>query len=118
MQDTFFIYDHSALVKQSFITELNKFLPICCLASNFSEKKLKNKIVLSQNQQKLFIEKATKKDSLLLQIDKVSRKEIQTIDSKVHNFQITKISKKRKQKMNIVDFISVRRQEQFEKMQK
>ena len=41
LQDTFFIYDHSALVQQSFITELNKFLPICCSASNFSEKKIK-----------------------------------------------------------------------------
>ena len=50
--------------------------------------------MLSQNQQKFFIEKATKKDSLLLQIDKVSRKEIQTTDNKVHNFQITKISKR------------------------
>ena len=28
LQDPFFIYDRSALVKQSFITELNKFLPI------------------------------------------------------------------------------------------
>ena len=32
----------------------------------------------------------------------------------MHNFQITKISKKRKQKMNVVDFISVCRQQQFE----
>ena len=69
----------------------------------------------SQNQHKFFIEKATKKDSLSLQITKVSRKEIQTTDSKVHNFQITKIGKKGKQKMNVVDFISVRGQQQFEK---
>ena len=71
--------------------------------------------MLSQNQHKFFIEKTTEKDSLSLRITKVSRKEIQTTDSKVHNFQITKISKKGKQKMNVVDFISVLGQQQFEK---
>ena len=70
---------------------------------------------MSQNQHKFFIEKTTEKDSLSLRITKVSRKEIQTTDSKVHNFQITKISKKGKQKMNVVDFISVLGQQQFEK---
>ena len=68
----------------------------------------------SQNRQKFFIEKTTEKDSLSLQITKVSRKEIQTTDNMVHNFQIAKIGKKRKQKMNVVDFISVHRQQQFE----
>ena len=84
------------------------------LVSNFSEKKEKNKIVSSQNQQKFFIEKTTEKDSLSPQVIKVSGSEIQTTDNKVHNFQITKIGKKRKQKMNVVDFISVHRQQQFE----
>ena len=73
---------------------MNRFLPIYCLVSNFLEKKGKNKIVLSQNQQKFFIGKTSEKDSLLLQITKVSRKEIKTTDNKVHNFQITKIGKK------------------------
>ena len=111
MQDTFFIYDCSALAKQSFITELNRFLPIYCSVSNFSEKKEINQIVSSQNQQKFFIEKTTEKGSLSIQITKVSGKEIQTTDN---NFQITKIGKKRKQKINVVDFISVHGQQQFE----
>ena len=81
MQDTFFIYDCSALAKQSFITELNRFLPIYCSVSNFSEKKEINQIVSSQNQQKFFIEKTTEKDSLSIQITKVSGKEIQTTDN-------------------------------------
>ena len=111
MQDTFFIYDCSTLAKQSFITELNRFLPIYCSVSNFSEKNEKNQIVSSQNQQKFFIEKTTEKDSLSIQITKVSGKEIQTTDN---NFPITKIGKKRKQKINVVDFISVHGQQQFE----
>ena len=67
----------------------------------------------SQNQQKFFVGKTTEKDSLSLQITEASGKEIQITDNKVHNFQITKIGKKRKQKMNVVGFISVRRQQQL-----
>ena len=79
LQDTFFIYDRSALVKQSFITELNRFLPTYCSVSNFSEKKEKRKIVSSQNQHKFFIEKTTENDSLSLQITKVSGKEFKQL---------------------------------------
>ena len=67
----------------------------------------------SQNQQKFFVGKTTEKDSLSLQISEANGKEIQITDNKVHNFQITKIGKKRKQKMNVVGFISVRRQQQL-----
>ena len=74
--------------------------------------------MLSQNQQKFFIKNTTEKDSLLLQITKVRRKEIQTTDNKEHNFHITNIGKKRKQKMSLVDFISVHGQQKFEEMQK
>ena len=104
LQDTFFIYDRSALVKQSLITELNKFLPIYCSVTNFPKKKEKNEIVSSQINRNFSSQKQLKKNSLLLQITKVSRKEIQTTENKVHNFHITKIGKKRKQKMNVVDF--------------
>ena len=70
--------------------------------------------MLSQNQQKFFIKNTTEKDSLLLQFTKVRGKEIQTTDNKVHNFQITNIGKKRKQKMSVVDFISVHGQQKCE----
>ena len=41
LQESYFIYDCSSLVKPYFISELNKFLPIYCSVSNFSEKKRK-----------------------------------------------------------------------------
>ena len=49
----------------------------------------------------------------MLQITKVNRKEIQTTNNKVQNFQITKIGKKREQ-LYVVDFICVHGQQQFE----
>ena len=60
------------------------------------------------------MKKQLKKTIYHYKLPKVSRKEIQTTDNKVHNFQITQIGKRRKQKMNVVDFISVCRQQQFE----
>ena len=94
LHDTFFIYDRSALVKQSFITELNRFLPTYCSVSNFSEKKEKRKIVSSQNQQKCFIEKTTEKDSLSLQITKVSGKEFKQLIARCIIFRLQKLVKR------------------------
>ena len=50
LQKSYFIYDCSSLVKPSFLSELNKFLPIYCPVSKFSKKKKKSKIILATNQ--------------------------------------------------------------------
>ena len=112
MQESYFIYYRSSLVKPSFISELNKFLPIYCSVSNFSKKKEKrSKIILATNQKKLYIEKSTEK---LIQIAKVSGQKIETTDLKIHNFQLAKIGEKRKTIMTAIDVISMRRQQNFE----
>ena len=61
LQESYFIYDHSSLVKPYFISELNKFLPIYCSVSNFSEKKKKKNLKLFWRQIKkdFFIENST-----------------------------------------------------------
>ena len=100
LKESYFIYDCSSLVKPSFITELNEFSPIYCSESNFSEKKKeKSKIISATNQKRFFIEKSTEKSKLSVQTAKVSGKKIETTGQKVHNFQLTRILKKRKQKM-------------------
>ena len=60
-QESYFIYDRSSLVKPYFISELNKFLPIYCSVSNFSEKKKKKNLKLFWRQIKkdFFIENST-----------------------------------------------------------
>ena len=35
LQESYFIYDRSSLVKNAFISQINKFLPIYCSVSNF-----------------------------------------------------------------------------------
>ena len=116
MQKSYFIYDRSSLVKPSFISKLNKFLPIYCSVSNFSEKKKgkKSKIILATSQKRFLIEKSTGKSELSVQIAKVSGQKIETTDQKIHNFQVTKIGKKRNARMTTIDFISIRGQQNFD----
>ena len=50
----------------------------------------------------------------MVQIAKVSRQKIETTNQKIHNFQLTKIGKRRKVRMTTIDFISIRGQQNFE----
>ena len=96
LQESYFIYSRSSLVKPSFISELNKFLPIYCSVSNFSKtKERKFKIILATNQKRFFIEKSTEKSELLAQIAKVSGQKAEITDQKIHNFQLKKIGEKK-----------------------
>ena len=53
------------------------------------------------------------KKELDLQIVKVSWKKTETTDNKIHNVFFSKIERKRKTKMNTVDFINIRGQQSF-----
>ena len=67
LQESYFIYDHSSLLKLSFISKLNTFLPIYCSVSTFSEKKEKKPKIISATYQKIFfIKKLTEKSELLV----------------------------------------------------
>ena len=75
LQESCFVYDRSSLVKPTFITEINKFLPIYCSASNvLEEKQNKSKIISPANQTIFTIEKTSEKSKLNLQIAEVSKK--------------------------------------------
>ena len=68
---------------------------------------------MATSQKRFFIEKSTEKSELLVQIAKVSGQKIETTDQKIHNFQLTKIGKKRKARMTTIDFISIGGQQNF-----
>ena len=58
LQESYFIYDHSSLLKLSFISKLNTFLPIYCSVSTFSEKiKKRNLKSFRQHIRKYFLSK-------------------------------------------------------------
>ena len=68
---------------------------------------------MAKNQKRFFVEKLMEKGQLLVQIAKVRGQKIETMDQKIHNFQLTKIGKKRKARMRTIDFISIRGQKNF-----
>ena len=73
LQEPYFVYNRSSLVKPTFITEINKFLSIYCSVSKFSEKKQdKSKIISPANQKSFTIEKTSEKGELNLQVSKFS----------------------------------------------
>ena len=91
------MYDRRSLVKQSFITEINIFLPIYCSFSYFTERKwCKAATISSTNQKSFTIEKTAERSELDLQITKVSGKKIEMTDQKAHNIQLTRLGKKRR----------------------
>ena len=71
------------------------------------KKEKKSKIISATNQKRFFIEKLTEKSELSVQTAKVSRQKTETTDQKIHNFQLTKIGKKRKARMITIGFISI-----------
>ena len=77
------------------------------------KKKKKSKIISAKNQKRFFVEKLMEKGELLVQIAKARGQKIETMDQKIHNFQLTKIRKKRKARMRTIDFISIRGQQNF-----
>ena len=75
LQKSYFIYDCSSLVKPSFISELNKCLPIYCSVSNFSRKKeKKSKIILTISQKKVLLKNRRKKVSYRCKQQKLADK--------------------------------------------
>ena len=69
---------------------------------------------MAKNQTRFFIDKSIKRNELSLPIAKVSRKLIETTDKKVHNIQLTQISRKRKTGMVAIDFMKISGQQNFE----
>ena len=50
LQESYFAYDSSNLVKQPFIAEMNKFLPIYCSVSYLTKKEDKLQIISASTQ--------------------------------------------------------------------
>ena len=74
IQDSYFLYDKSNLIKRSFITEVNKFISICRSISYFGTQKSNEvaEIVSSNNPLELFVEENKIKGSLDFQLTKVN----------------------------------------------
>ena len=61
------------------------------------------------------MEKYTIKNSMELQIAKVTGQSVEIVNKKMHSFSFSRIGKKRKREIDVVDFVMIRRQQSFEK---
>ena len=111
------MYDKSDLIKDTFITALNKKISIYGSIS-YLNKKTENeifKIVSQEEFLKLYVDKDTSKYSLSFQLRNISGDIPKLKDSKIYNFSLTRIGEKRKRQMaEPVETIVIRAQQNFD----
>ena len=111
------MYDKSDLIKETYITALNKKVSIYGSISYFN-KKTKNemfKIISPENFLKFFVNRDTNKDSLSFQLTSISGNLPTLKDKKIHNLSLTRIGRKRKLSMQeLIETIIIHTQQNFE----
>ena len=101
IKESYFLYDKSDLIKDTFITALNKKISIYGSMSYFN-KKLENeifKIVSPEELLKFYVDKDVTKNSLSFQLTSISGNIPVLKDKKIHNLSLTRIGEKRKRIM-------------------
>ena len=98
---SYFLSDKSGFIDQTFITALNKKISIYGSISYFNKKTNNDisKIIDPEEFLKLFVKKDTLKDSINFQLTNINGQIPQLRDSKIYNFSLSKIRKKRKRQM-------------------
>ena len=98
INESYFLHDKSDLIKETFITALNKKILLYGSISYF-DKKTENeifKIIAPEKFVKFYIEKGATKNSLSFQLESISGKLPKLKDNNIYNFSLTKIGEKKK----------------------
>ena len=102
MNESYFLYDKSNMIEQTFITEINKLISVYGSISYFDKKSINEAVetVSFNNPLKFSVVKNTIKSTLDFQLTKINRNLPVLNDKKIHNFSFTEIGNKRKLKMS------------------
>ena len=119
INESYFLYYKSDLIKETYITALNKKISIYGSYMVCFNKKTENeifKIIISpENLLKCFVKKNTNKDFLSFQVASVSGNLPILKDKKIHNLSLTRIGRKRKLPMQEpIETVIIRAQQNFE----
>ena len=101
INESYFLYDKSDLIKETYITELNRKVLIYGSISYFN-KKTENeifRIVSPENYLKFYVERDAIKNNLNFQLTSVSGPLPKLKDKKIYNFSLTQIGEKRKRQI-------------------
>ena len=118
INESYFLYDKSNLIKETFITEINKIVLIYGSISYFAERKQENKIfqmISPRNLLEFYVAKDTVKKRLDFQITNINGALPKIKGSKIYNFSLKTLGKKRKALMTeSIESVIVRGQPEFE----
>ena len=121
INESYFLYDKSNLIKKTFLSAVQKQLSLYGSFSYFSgntSAKILNLIETSDFLKFFFWEKKALKDDLQLHLAYVNGSNVETkknADKKIHNFSITKFEKRRRNMTpESVDAIIIRAQQDFD----
>ena len=117
INENYFLYDKSNLIKKTFITAINKQLSLYDFFSYFLGKNwdFKPKIVNFERFFKVPRRKKSLKSNLKLQLAQIDGSEVKTSDNKIYHFLITKLRKRRKKGMSEpIETIIIRAQQDFD----
>ena len=100
INESYFLHDKSDLIKETFITALNKKISIYSSISYFNKRMEKKifKTVTPEEILKFYVNKDTTKNSLSFQLTSVRGKLPKLKDKKIYNLSLTKKEKKQKDK--------------------
>ena len=117
INESYFLYDKSNFILDTFITALNKKISIYGSFSYFQGKIEEGQIRLlsAGNFLKFSVNKNTLKDELKFQVTNISGKHPKTKDKRIYDFSIMRIGRKRKLSMaEPIETIVVCAQQSFE----
>ena len=115
INESYFLYDKSNLIKKTFITAINKQLSLHGSFSYFSGKtSISNlKLLTSNDFLKFPVEKNSLKSNLKLQLTHVNGSDV-TNDKKIYHFSIAKLGKRKKNMAEPIEMIIIRAQQNFD----
>ena len=98
INESYFLYDKSNLIKETYVTAINKQLLIYDYISYFN-KKIEYEIfqiISSEDLVKFLVNKDTIKNRLSFQLTSISGNIPKLKDKKIHNLSLTRLGKKKK----------------------
>ena len=100
INESYFLYDKSNVIEQTFVTEINKLISVYGFISFFNTKSVNEKvqIVSFNNPLKFTVLKDTIKNTLDFQLTKIDGNLPKLNDKKIHHFSLTEVGKKEKLK--------------------
>ena len=117
INESYFLYDKSDLIKETYITELNRKVLIYGSISYFN-KKTENeifRIVSPENYLKFYVERDAIKNNLNFPLTSVSEPLPKLKDKKIYNFSLTQIGEKRKRQMaEPIETVIIQGQQKFD----